>query len=122
MIDLLEGVEQIYTYNGACFDLPVIRGHLGIDLADAFPHRDLMRDCWAHGLKGGLKAVERQLGIHRDTEGIDGWMAMKLWEAHRGGDAEALDLLLRYNREDVENLEVLARKLQVLPAASVLSR
>ncbi len=44
--------------------------------------------------------------------GVD---ALKLWEKFSTErDAEALELLLRYNREDVENLESLARKLGVI--------
>ena len=118
----LTDVELLMTYNGARFDLPLVRDQLGADLATLFRHRDLMLDCWAQNLYGGLKKVERRLGIHRDTEGVDGWAAIRLWHAHRAGDAEALDLLLRYNREDVENLEALARKLGVLPAAAAGGR
>lgn len=70
--EALAGVEIIFTYNGARFDLPVIEQALGIDLENHHAHRDLMLDCWKHKLKGGLKAVERRLGIHRDTEGVDG--------------------------------------------------
>jgi hypothetical protein len=86
------------------------------DLEAMFTHRDLLLDCWAHDLKGGLKNVERRLGIHRDTEGLDGLAAIRLWHAHRRGDADALEVLLRYNREDVENLEILAIKLGVVAA------
>ena len=114
LLNYLTDVELLMTYNGARFDLPLVRDQLGADLATLFRHRDLMLDCWAHNLKGGLKNVERILGIHRDTEGIDGLAAIRLWNAHRRGDAEALETLLRYNREDVENLEALALKLGVI--------
>lgn len=116
LLNYLTDVELLMTYNGARFDLPLVRDQLGADLVRLFRHRDLMLDCWAQNLYGGLKKVEQRLGIHRDTEGVDGWAAIRLWHAHRTGDADALDLLLRYNREDVENLEALARKLGVLPA------
>jgi len=104
LLNFLNGVKLLMTYNGARFDLPLVRRRLGADLAVLFAHRDLMGDCWAQNLHGGLKKVEQRLGIHRDTEGIDGLAAIRLWHAHRGGDGEALELLLRYNREDVENL------------------
>jgi uncharacterized protein len=132
LVRALDGVKTIFTYNGARFDLPVIEQALGIDLFDHHRHRDLMHDCWRHKLKGGLKAVERKLGIHRDTEGVDGVQAMRLWAHHQAGHGrcvadvddpftsavccDALDLLLRYNREDCENLESLAQKLGILPA------
>ena len=38
---------------------------------------------------------------------MDGYMAVILWERYQRGDRTALDLLLKYNREDVINLEVL---------------
>jgi uncharacterized protein YprB with RNaseH-like and TPR domain len=112
---LLKGVQTLFTYNGSRFDLPVIASEIGVDLTAHFEHRDLMHDCWLNNLYGGLKRVEQILGIHRDTEGIDGLMAMKLWEQYsRNGDGEALEVLLRYNREDIENLETLAVKLGLL--------
>lgn len=116
-LNFLSGVESVMTYNGARFDLPLIKEQLGADVEALFRHRDLMLDCWANNLYGGLKKVEAQLGIHRDTEGVDGLQAIRLWHAHRRGEAGALELLLRYNREDVENLEALALKLGVVAEA-----
>ena len=121
LLDALKGAEQLFTYNGTGFDLPVIELWLGITLAHYLPHRDLMYDCWKRKLKGGLKSVERTLGIHRDTEGVNGLQAMHLWAAHQKGDAEALELLLRYNKEDCENLEILAHKIGVLKIPSELN-
>ncbi len=115
LLETLRDVERIYTYNGTGFDLPVIERWLGINLTGIAPHRDLMYDCRKRKLKGGLKGAERTLGIHRDTEGVTGFHAMQLWAAHQRGDSEALELLLRYNREDCENLEILAHKIGVRP-------
>lgn len=120
LLEALEGVDQIFTYNGKAFDLRVIHQHLGVNLSEQFVHRDLMFDCWKRKLKGGLKGVERLLGIHRDTEGVDGRQALRLWDAWRGGNDEALELLLRYNKEDCENLEILARKIGVISAQEAL--
>jgi uncharacterized protein YprB with RNaseH-like and TPR domain len=114
LLDLLAGVDRIFTYNGTGFDLPLIERRLGVNLLHYVPHQDLMYDCWKHKLKGGLKAVERTLGIHRDTDGVDGLQAMKLWAAYEAGDRDALELLRRYNREDCENLEIIAHKLGAL--------
>lgn len=114
LVDAISDVQRVFTYNGTGFDLPVIERALGVRLTDYFPHRDLLYDCRKRKLKGGLKGVERLLGIHRDTEGVDGLQAMKLWAAHRAGNSEALELLLRYNKEDCENLEILASKLGIL--------
>jgi len=112
LLDALGDVETIKTYNGDRFDLPVIKQRLGLDLKALFPHYDIMYQCWRHALKGGLKAVERQLGLNRVSEGIDGMMAMQLWAHWRqNGNAEALKRLLRYNQEDVELLAEVERLL-----------
>lgn len=112
LITALAGVGTIYTYNGSRFDLPFIGVSLGIDLATQYKHHDLMYDCRACNLYGGLKVVERQLGIPRQLQGINGYEAVRLWWSYlRGGNEEALRLLLEYNREDVVNLKVLRERL-----------
>lgn len=108
LLEALSGAQALYTYNGHRFDLPVIHRRLGLNLRRFFASRDLMYDCWRRGLYGGLKAVERQLGIPRSLPHLDGRDAMRLWAAYVDrGEEEALELLLRYNREDVENLDLL---------------
>lgn len=114
LIDALSGVDTLYTYNGSRFDLPFIRTALGVDLAADGNHRDLMYSCWKRGLYGGLKAVEKQLGIGRATEGVNGLEAVRLWNRYvDSGDLDALDLLMRYNAEDVVNLAALRQRLRV---------
>ncbi len=110
----LRGVDMVYSYNGSRFDLPFIKAELNVDLKQVVAHRDLMYDCWKHKLKGGLKAVERKLGIKRKLADVDGYMAVKLWwQYYNDNDREALDKLLLYNREDVTNLKKLRLKLGV---------
>ena len=109
----LDGVTTILTYNGARFDLPVIKRAMKLDLKKYFECRDLMYDCWAQNLYGGLKRVEEQLGIERASKGINGLEAMRLWERFRlYGDENALQTLLEYNREDVVNLVSVEEKLR----------
>lgn len=109
----LDGVTKILTYNGARFDLPVIKRAVKLDLNKYFECQDLMYDCWRRNLYGGLKRVEEQLGIERASRGIDGLMAMRLWERFRVyGEEEALQTLLEYNREDAVNLYYLEACLQ----------
>lgn len=113
LLEALEGVSIIHTYNGSRFDLPFLYGCLGIDLNHRFPHRDLMFDCWKHHLYGGLKAVERQLGIERRLKDMNGWEAVKLWWKYVDSfDLGALNRLLEYNKEDVVNLRTLQAKLR----------
>ncbi len=112
----LEGVTTILTYNGARFDLPVIKRAVKLDLNKYFECRDLMYDCWRANLYGGLKRVEEQLGIERVSRGVDGFMAMRLWERFRVyGEEEALKVLLQYNREDTVNLFHLEAHLEKNP-------
>ncbi|MHC4106222.1 MAG: ribonuclease H-like domain-containing protein [Planctomycetota bacterium] len=114
LLKSLEGVDEIYTYNGSRFDLPFIKAKLGIDLKQCFKHTDLMYDCWRQNLKGGLKVVERLLGIKRRLTGVDGYIAVRLWYDYvNNNNKEALQTLLAYNEEDVVNLCVLRRKLSV---------
>ena len=108
----LEGVSVIYTYNGSRFDLPFIYGSLGIDLESVIDHRDLMYDCRRYNLRGGLKAVEQQLGIQRRLWDINGYQAVRLWWRYVNDyDENALTMLLEYNKEDVLNLKTLKEKL-----------
>jgi uncharacterized protein YprB with RNaseH-like and TPR domain len=106
---VLDGVDLLVTYNGSSFDLPVLKSAFpGVDFA-RFHHIDLRFPLHRLGVKGGLKGAERQLGIGRSEtlDGVDGFMAVLLWRAHRAGVATALDTLLRYCLEDVVNLKPL---------------
>jgi uncharacterized protein YprB with RNaseH-like and TPR domain len=106
-------VDTIYTYNGSRFDLPFINFRLRVNLREHFHHHDLMHDCWRNNLYGGFKAVERQLGIPRQLRGIGGAEAVILWWRYQiDHDKKALDLLLKYNREDVVNLIALKGRLE----------
>jgi uncharacterized protein YprB with RNaseH-like and TPR domain len=108
ILEALEGVEIIYTYNGSRFDLPFIRSQLGIDLSSIFHHRDLMYDCWGKKLYGGLKGVEKQLGVNRNMPDMNGLEAVKLWWQYVDSfDLNALNKLCEYNKEDVVNLKTL---------------
>ncbi|MHB8779834.1 MAG: ribonuclease H-like domain-containing protein [Candidatus Geothermincolia bacterium] len=101
----LTGVSEICTYNGNCFDLPVIRNRVGVDLKQHIECVDLRYACQRQGLKGGLKAVERSLGITRRHPAMGGWDAVRLWSRWiRSEDAAALRVLLEYNQDDCINL------------------
>jgi uncharacterized protein YprB with RNaseH-like and TPR domain len=111
----LEGADTLCTYNGEAFDLPVIRRRLGVDLRALYRSHDLLRDCRRLKITGGLKGVERLLGIPRATAGLDGYEAMRLWARYVNDyDEEALAILRTYNREDVMNLTLLEARLALL--------
>jgi len=107
--EALDGVELLVTYNGSSFDLPVLKSAFPAVNFDRFHHIDLRFPLHRLGVKGGLKGAEKQLGIGRSEaiDGVDGFMAVLLWRAHRAGSVTALDTLLRYCLEDVVNLKPL---------------
>ncbi|MFH1032085.1 MAG: ribonuclease H-like domain-containing protein [Chloroflexota bacterium] len=116
ILQALEGVSTLYTYNGSRFDLPFINDRLHINLAQRFNHCDLMHHCWRNNLYGGFKSVEQQLGIGRVLKEINGLEAIRLWWQYVNDyDKGALSTLLAYNKEDVVNLKFLREKLGVEP-------
>ena len=111
---MLQGVTTIYTFNGSSFDLPFLAWKPGIDLRRRFLHHDLMHVSRRAGLRGGLKHIERVLGIERrDLPEMGGHDAILLWQKYLDEhNTSALDLLLEYNRADVENLYALRNILE----------
>lgn len=107
----------LVTYNGKCFDLPMLRASFGLALDQA--HIDLRYVLASLGYKGGLKGCERRLGLERgDLANVDGFFAVLLWRDYRmRGNAQALETLLAYNIRDVVNLEALLVKAYNLKAA-----
>ncbi len=105
--------KLIISFNGSSYDLPkLVRDRPLPDL----PHLDLRHACRRAGLSGGLKEIEKQLGIRRDpaAAAVGGGDPYRLWQRWRAtGDKDYLDLLLKYNEEDCVNLEMIARKLLV---------
>ena len=111
---VLEGVTTIYTFNGSSFDIPFLAWRPGVDLRRRFDHHDLMHICRRAGLRGGLKRIEKMLGIdRRDLPEMGGHDAILLWRKYlEEANTSALDLLLEYNRADVENLYTLRNILE----------
>ena len=106
-IDDIGSYQLLVTYNGKCFDVPVIERHFGRRLDQA--HIDLRYVLAGLGFKGGLKRCEAQLDMDRgDLDDVDGIFAIVLWKAYlRNRDEQALETLLAYNLQDAINLESL---------------
>lgn len=104
--------KLLVTWNGRCFDAPILRRALRIplDKGGDMAHLDLRPVFRALGLRGGLKAVEKKLGLDRaELAGVDGWAAVLLWREYcLTGNPAALETLLAYNVADVLSLEYLA--------------
>lgn len=98
--------DLLVSFNGRRFDQPFLETEFDIDLRT--PHLDLMYPCSRLGLDGGLKRIERAVGIERDRPDISGRDAVRLWREHERGRDGALETLISYNREDAINLERLA--------------
>ena len=105
----LKGCKLLVTYFGSVFDVPFLKRSFPSLRLD-FPHFDLCFAARRIGLSGGLKEVERSLGIRRPRSivQIDGLEAVRLWHAYCSGKEKALKLLTRYNEEDTQNLERVA--------------
>lgn len=107
---VLSKFKLLVTFNGASFDLPIIKRYFN-DVIPDVPHLDLRHAGRRAGLTGGLKRIEREVGISRgeDVEGVSGADALKLWSAYRAtGETRYRDILLEYNQEDIINLKPLA--------------
>ncbi|MHC3437392.1 ribonuclease H-like domain-containing protein [Natrialbaceae archaeon A-gly3] len=101
----LEDASLLVTFNGQRFDVPFLE--TCYDLEVTTPHVDLLYPCRTVGLDGGLKAIEREVGIDRDMPDISGRDAVRLWQEYERGEESALETLIEYNRADTANLETL---------------
>jgi len=100
--------ELVISFNGTVFDLPFLRRWFpNVSLPAA--HIDLRFLLKRLGYGGGLKRIEKRLGLGRDPdiEGMDGYDAVVLWKAYQWGDENALGLLIQYNTADTVNLKPL---------------
>jgi uncharacterized protein YprB with RNaseH-like and TPR domain len=99
------------TFNGSTFDLPFIKKRYP-ELLPKIPHFDLKHACAKIGLTGGLKNIEKKLGIERKNKivyGLNGGDAYRLWRMYRAsGNKHYLKILVEYNEEDCINLKQIA--------------
>jgi uncharacterized protein len=104
----LQKFHLIVTFNGILFDLPFLEARFPYI---RFPpaHIDLRFLLRRLGITGGLKRIEKELGLgdRSGVEGIEGAAAVRLWEDARRGVPGALSKLVDYNRADAVNLEPL---------------
>lgn len=109
--DFVQAIKKysvIVTYNGRWFDIPFLKTSFrSLDFSQI--HIDLRCIFRRLGYSGGLKSIEKSLGIERDraVRNLTGYDAVLLWNRYLNGEPEALELLLAYNREDVVNLRSL---------------
>jgi hypothetical protein len=121
--ELISQYGMIITFNGRCFDLPFISQQMGVQFSHL--HIDLRFVLAQLGYRGGLKRIEKVLGITRDDEieGVDGFEAVRLWHRYERGDQQALHKLVEYNKADIKNLKILMHKAyHMLAGSCIISR
>ncbi len=105
--EAIKGHHLLVTFNGVNFDVPFIEKHFR-DANFHFdqPHLDLLVLARVLGLSGGLKDMEKQLGITRadDIKEVRGNLAVQLWNQWRAGDLAAYQRLVTYCKADCTNL------------------
>jgi len=109
---MLEGTTLLVTFNGSGFDLPLLENQFPGSVPKV-PHMDLRFVSYRAGFSGGLKALEISFGIKRpnDVMGMSGEDAVRLWNIYeRDNNRNALKLILKYNREDIVNLQTISRE------------
>ena len=100
--------DIMVTFNGSNFDIPHLKKAFpGISLPPS--HIDLMYLMKILGYSGGLKKIEKAFDLRRSSEidGLNGYDAVRLWQAYVNGQELALDRLLDYNAADIVNLQPL---------------
>ena len=124
-LDLLNDVELLGSFNGNSFDVPRVLSGFHIPTMPC-PHLDLRWICWHAGWRGGLKHIEREMGLARDSAiaSVDGLEAIALWlRWKRYGDTAARNSLVQYCCADVQGLpwvldHVVAHAANPMPIAS----
>lgn len=109
----LDKFKMIITFNGNVFDIPYLNKCYKDIIKDKIL-LDLKVVCDQLKLKGGLKNIEKTLGIKRTNkivEDIKGGDPLTLFKMAKGSNNPYyLNLLIEYNKEDVVNLETIANK------------
>jgi uncharacterized protein YprB with RNaseH-like and TPR domain len=106
----LSRYKILCTFNGKAFDLPYLEHRYGKDFFRG-THLDLRPITRTVGLTGGLKKIEKLIGIRRPKSiaHYTGYDAVKLWAAYKRGRVDALEPLARYNLADTVNLQAVLR-------------
>jgi uncharacterized protein YprB with RNaseH-like and TPR domain len=107
--EAIKPYRLVVTFNGANFDVPFIEKQFReANFRFEQPHLDLIMPARSLGLTGGLKDMEKQIGIVRagDIKEIRGQEAVQLWGMWKNaGDQSAYRRLTTYCKADCTNLQ-----------------
>jgi len=125
--EIIRPYRLLVTFNGTQFDVPFIEKHFrDANFRFEMPHFDLLPPARSIGMNGGLKDMEKQLGIVRsaDIKDMRGMEAIQLWGQWKNGDIAAYRKLTAYCKADCVNLYAFAeaiyrRKWATIHAAHV---
>ncbi len=108
----IDKYKIIITFNGSSYDLPILKKKLNIKIN--IPHIDLRHLCAGCGLNGGLKEIEKKLGIKRRNiiSNMKNGDPSTLFRMYKGsGNPYYLNLLIEYNEEDTINMKRIIEKI-----------
>ena len=119
-LQLCDESRLLVSFNGNCFDMPFLEHTFNVPALGQ--HVDLRWIAYHAGYRGGLKIIEKSLGIERPREisCIDGFEAVNLYHRWMAGDDSSLATLIRYCSADAVAAYLVARKLifpQEIPGA-----
>jgi uncharacterized protein YprB with RNaseH-like and TPR domain len=110
---ILGKYKLFITYNGLYYDVPAIQKEFPGVIPKDFLVLDLYLFAKRLNLNTNLKVLENTLKVERSYEGtLKKGRTIRLWQRYeKYGDAQALNRLLEYNKQDVVNLYPLAEEL-----------
>ncbi len=111
-LELVDRSRLLVSFNGSGYDIPFLEQTYHIPSLNC-PHVDLRWISYHMGYRGGLKAIEKSVGIRRPDEvaGVDGLDAIDLFYRWQEGNSEAGRRLMAYCRADVISTFILGHRL-----------
>jgi uncharacterized protein len=103
----MQKYKIIVCFNGGVFDIPFIKKRYE-QIIPKIPIIDIRYLCYKLGFSGGLKNIEKELGIIRNNivDNLKGGDPYRLWRMYMAsGDKYYLNILKEYNEYDTVNLE-----------------
>ncbi|MFT4309120.1 MAG: ribonuclease H-like domain-containing protein [Candidatus Woesearchaeota archaeon] len=111
ILGLIVKAKGIITYNGKSYDLPLLIKQYNISIVGKIVI-DLKHLLRTIGYSGGLKKIEKDMGIIRSMSyDVSSGDPIRLWRAYKAtGDEHYLGILSEYVEYDVTSLPILMEK------------